>query len=52
MWTLKNETNECNRRETDSQMHRTNEWSPAGEGKGRARQTCALRDTNYYVQNK
>ena len=40
MRTLKNETNECSKNETDSQMYRTNDGFQWERQRGGARQRC------------
>ena len=44
------QASEQNKKETDSQIYRTNQWLPQGEGQGEG-QYCGsrLRGTCYYV---
>ena len=52
MWKIKNtQTSEYNKKETDSQIQKTNQWLPVGRGE-RQHRGRKLRGTNYYAQNK
>ena len=43
------QTSEHNKKETESQIQRTNQWLPGGKGKKGQYKDRRLRGTNYYV---